>query len=70
MAILPVNSLLFMLMKSEGYRVGSQGNRNTIILHCFFVDDVELYAKNTHEKENLGMLIIFSKYMGLEFGQE
>lgn len=36
-------------MKFEGNITGSQGNKNTKIIHCLFVNDLKVYAKNMHE---------------------
>ena len=47
--VLSVNPLSFMLKKSEGYLMGSGDNRSTKHTHCFFVDDLKLYAKNIHD---------------------
>ncbi|XP_029654068.1 uncharacterized protein LOC115227337 [Octopus sinensis] len=67
--ILSVNSLSFILRKFERYLTGSQGNRNTKIIYCFYVDDLKLCTKNMHEmKKSFDLVKTFSKDVLLEFG--
>lgn len=58
-------------MKSKEYLTRPQGNRNTKIKHCFFVNNVNLNAKNMHEmNKSLDLETTFSRDVGLNFGQD
>ena len=67
--ILAVNPLSFLLNKLKGYKMGSSSNRNTNIIHSFFVDALKLYASNLQEATNLlDLFTTFSNHIGMKFG--
>ena len=67
--ILAVNPLSFLLNKLKGYKMGSSSNRNTNIIHSFFVDALKLYASNLQEATNLlDLFTTFSNHIRMKFG--
>ena len=67
--ILAVNPLSFLLNKLKGYKMGSSSNRNTNIIHSFFVDTLKLYASNLQEATNLlDLFTTFSNHIRMKFG--
>ena len=46
LSILSVNPISFLLQKCDGYTMGTQLHRDTILTPLFFVDDLKLFSNN------------------------
>ena len=51
--------------------MGSPNKRTTKLTHLFFVDDLKMYSENINQaKQQLDIVTLFSKDIGMQFGQE
>ena len=51
--------------------MGSPNRRTTKLTHLFFVDDLKMYSENINQaKQQLDIVILFSKDIGMQFGLE
>ena len=69
--ILSVNPLSFLLNTIEGYKIGNPGEKDLDISHMFFVDDLKLLSSTAENSyKQLDIVTMFSKDIGMSFGQE
>ena len=60
----------FLLNKLKGYAFGKNGNRNQVITHLFFVDDLKLFPPNMSSAKTLFNLVTtFLQDIGMKFGE-
>ena len=58
----------FSLKKHHGYKIGTRNGHN--ISHLFLADDLQLVAQNIEKaKKMLGTVAMFSKDIGMTFGE-
>ena len=66
-SILLLNPFSFLLKKLPGYKHGVFGNRDNVISHLVFFDDLKTYVANAmRSKAQLDLITIFINDIGME----